>query len=88
MGPTTPDLFPTGRENFSSSVTPRPSSPTGTAVRHILPRDLPNAIKRLTDAELDQLVAVASAEQQRRGRKPPALDESPRKRRIEEARFH
>jgi hypothetical protein len=88
MGPPTPDLFSTAREHSSPPVTPCPSSPTGTAVRHILPRDLPNAIKRLTDAELDQLVAVASAEQQRRGRKPPALDERPRKRRIEEARFH
>jgi hypothetical protein len=41
-------------------------------------------MKRLTDAELDQLVAVASAEQQRRGRKPPALDESPRRQRVKE----
>src|SRR5271165_654873 len=85
MGPTTPDLFPPGREHFSPPVTPLSSSPTGSAVRHILLRDLPNAIKRLTDAELDQLVAVASAEQQQRGRKPPALEESPRKRRVEEA---
>jgi len=32
-------------------------------------------MKRLNDPELDQLVAAALAEQQRRGRKPSALDE-------------
>ena len=85
MGPTTPDLFSTAGEHFSPPVTPLPSSPARTAaVRYVLPRDLPNAMKRLTDAELDQLVAVASAEQQRRGRKPPALDEGPRRRRVKD----
>jgi hypothetical protein len=84
MGPTT--LFSSAREYSSPPVTPFPSWPARTAaVRHVLPRDLPNAMKRLTDAELDQLVAVASAEQRRRGRKPLASDESPRRRRVEEA---
>src|SRR5215217_4667874 len=34
--------------------------------RHVLPRDLPSAIKHLNDKELDQLVAAALAEQKRR----------------------
>ena len=84
-GSTTPDLFPTVGERSSPPINPPPPLPPNAAVRYILPRDLPNAIKRLTDAELDQLVAVASAEQQRRCRKPPALEESPRKRQVEEA---
>src|SRR6478672_4811852 len=85
MGSTTPDLFSTVGDRFSSPVSPLSSSPANTSnVRHVLPRDLPNAMKRLTDPELDQLVAAALAEQQRRGRKPPALDESSRRRRFEE----
>jgi hypothetical protein len=36
--------------------------------RHVLPRDLPSAIKQLGDQELDQLVAAALAEQKQRGR--------------------
>jgi hypothetical protein len=51
---------------------------------YVLPSDLPNAMKRLTDPELDPLVAAALAEQRRRGRKPSALDERPRRRRFEE----
>jgi hypothetical protein len=35
-------------------------------------RNLPNAIKTLTDQELDQLHAAVLIEQQRRGRKPPS----------------
>jgi hypothetical protein len=40
--------------------------------RHILPNDLPTAIKHLSDQELDQLDAAVTAEQQRRGKKPRA----------------
>jgi hypothetical protein len=85
VGPATPDLLSAAREHSSLPVIQAPSSPARNAAAcHVLPRDLPNAIKRLTDAELDQLLAAASAEQQRRGRKPPALGESPRMRRVEE----
>ena len=38
--------------------------------RHVLPKDLPAAIKQLDDQELDRLQAAALAEQKRRGRKP------------------
>ena len=36
--------------------------------RHVLPKDLPNAIKHLDDQDLDRLLAVAVAEAKRRGR--------------------
>jgi hypothetical protein len=35
---------------------------------HVLPKDLPNAIKHLDDQDLDRLLAVAAAEAKRRGR--------------------
>jgi hypothetical protein len=38
--------------------------------RHVLPKDLPAAIKQLNDQELDRLLAAALAEQKRRGREP------------------
>src|SRR5262249_27541048 len=36
--------------------------------RHVLPRDLPNALKQLDDGELDRLFAATRHELQRRGR--------------------
>jgi hypothetical protein len=48
-----------------------------------LPADLPNAIKRLDDQELDRLLAAVIAEQKRRGKKLPVSDERSLKRRIE-----
>jgi hypothetical protein len=50
---------------------------------HILPKDLPNAIKSLSDQDLDQLGAAVLIEQQRRGRKLPS-NENSQKRRVEE----
>jgi DNA invertase Pin-like site-specific DNA recombinase len=41
--------------------------------RHVLPKDLPNAIKHLSDEELDRLIAAALAEMRRRGRRLPPL---------------
>jgi DNA invertase Pin-like site-specific DNA recombinase len=35
---------------------------------HVLPKDLPNAVKHLDDEELDRLIAVALGEAKRRGR--------------------
>jgi hypothetical protein len=74
------DLFSTAssREPFapldpkSSTSSPNVSASTGSSPRHILPTDLPAAIKHLNDEELDQLQAAVTAEQQRRCRKPPA----------------
>src|SRR6476659_6595201 len=48
--------------------------------RHILPSDLPTAIKYLNDQELDQLQAAVTTELQRRGKKPPVSDKTPSKR--------
>jgi hypothetical protein len=48
--------------------------------RHILPSDLPAAIKYLNDQELDQLQAAVTTELQRRGKKPPVSDKAPSKR--------
>jgi hypothetical protein len=87
---TTPDLFSRAstRERSSPSAKP-PSSPITTDVatapspRLVLPSDLPGAIKRLEDQDLDRLLSVALAEQQRRGRKPPVSNEISRKRRVE-----
>jgi hypothetical protein len=85
---TTPDLFSmTSTRGRSSPLVNPPSSPatndaaaTAPSPRLVLPKDLPNAIKRLEDQDLDRLLSVAHAEQQRRGRKPPV---SARKRRVE-----
>ena len=46
--------------------------------RHILPKDLPSAIKRLQDRELDLLLAAVLVEQERRGR--TSTEASPRRR--------
>jgi hypothetical protein len=82
----TPDLFTlaSGRELYSSSADPPSSSPAIASSRHVLPADLPNAIKQLGDRELDQLLAAVLAEQKRRGKKLRVSDENSRKRKVEE----
>ena len=52
--------------------------------RHVLPNDLPNAVKYLTDRELDLLITASVEEAKRRGRllpsiQPNSTDESVRK---------
>jgi hypothetical protein len=83
----TPDLFSlaSGREPSSSSANPPSSSPaiTRTSSRHVLPADLPNAIKQLGDHELDRLLAAVLAEQKRRGKTLRVSDENSRKRKVE-----
>ena len=72
-------------------------SPAATVVsleqkrRHVLPKDLPNALKHLDDQDLDRLLAVAVAEAKRRGRLPSSnqttssspMRRSPRGRRVQ-----
>jgi hypothetical protein len=72
----TPDLFSTASPQETASRPPKPT----TSSRHILPSDLPAAIKHLNDEELDQLQAAVTAEQQRRCRKPPAPEKTVSKR--------
>jgi DNA invertase Pin-like site-specific DNA recombinase len=49
--------------------------------RHVLPADLPKAVKHLDDHELDQLLSAVIAEQKRRGKKLAA--KIPGTRRVE-----
>ena len=57
---------------MSSSPTIPAADSSDSSSRHILPSDLPAAIKHLNDQELEQLLAAVTAEQLRRGNKPPA----------------
>jgi len=76
----TPDLFSQTRETSQ----PPANAPRETSSfrRHVLPKDLPKAIKQLEDRELDELLSAALAEQKRR--KLPTDNKSVRKRRVEE----
>jgi hypothetical protein len=81
--PLTPDLTsgaldrrPVPPSTIIPKADPRP--------RHVLPRDLPSAIKHLDNQELDRLIAAARAEQKRRGTKPVVAESTPvRKQRLE-----
>ena len=65
---TTPDLFLT-----ASSGEPSPPAKQSSAQerRHVLPKDLPNAVKHLDDRELDLLITASLEEAKRRGRSLP-----------------
>src|SRR5262249_60767113 len=90
MRSTTPDLFSmaSAREPSPSLRPPAGSPPATDAApadflpRHVLPKDLPSAIKRLQDRELDLLLAAVLAEQERRGRKPAMSAETSPQRRV------
>jgi hypothetical protein len=76
---TTPDLFSTGAVKGGSSAPPTKSpAPKATTEskpqRHVLPKNLPNAIKHLSDAELDFLHATTLDEMKRRNRKPRGVE--------------
>jgi len=84
----TPDLFslvPTheahSRRSEPSESLPAPNDTIPSAIpsRHILPGDLPNAVRHLDDHELDQLLSAVIAEQKRRGKKlAPKISEPQR----------
>src|SRR5215468_5789723 len=90
---TIPDLFSTASAREPSPLLrPHAGSPPATDAapadflpRHVLPKDLPSAIKWLQDRELDLLFAAVLAEQERRGRKPPTSAESSPRRRVKAA---
>src|SRR3954451_7023825 len=65
------DLFSTvpDREPHSLSSSSPTTLDTASSPRHVLPRDLPNAIKQLDNHELDRLRSAVLAEQKRRGGK-------------------
>jgi hypothetical protein len=74
-GPATPDLFSTDMVQDGSPPTRRVSAAEAAAdaaaKRHVLPKDLPNAVKYLTDTELDLLITTSVQEAKRRGRLLP-----------------
>ena len=61
----TPDLFLTAPSGEPSP----PAKPVSSAQerRHVLPKDLPNAVKHLDDRELDLLITASLEEAKRRG---------------------
>jgi hypothetical protein len=77
----TPDLFslvPT-REAHSRCSEPSGSlTPSAIPSRHVLPADLPKAVRHLDDHELDQLLSAVIAEQKRRGKKFATAISQPR----------
>jgi len=73
----TPDLFPTDSERDASLPTKSPAAKATTKTaprRHILPNDLPNAVKHLSDSELDLIHATTLEEMKRRGRMPQGVE--------------
>src|SRR5215472_3585391 len=87
---TTPDLFSVASAREPSPLLRPPAgSPPATDAapadflpRHILPKDLPSAIKRLRHRELHLLLAAVLVEQERRGRKPAMSAEASPQRRV------
>ena len=56
-----PDLFSTALPREKSLLTPSvPNSTANMITRHVLPNDLPSAIKQLNDQELEQLLVAVS----------------------------
>jgi len=70
---TTPDLLATAPVGETSPPAKKPASSAALEGRHVLPKDLPNAIKHLTDQELDRLITASLDEAKRRGRSPPSV---------------
>jgi hypothetical protein len=67
------DAFPPPTRRVSAT-----EAATDTASkRHVLPKDLPNALKYLTDTELDLLITTSVQEAKRRGRLPPSAQPNP-----------
>ena len=74
---TTPDLFPTATVRDAPAPTKYPVAKATTKAaprRHILPSDLPNAVKHLSDSELDLIHAATLEEMKRRGRMPRGVE--------------
>ncbi len=68
---TPPDLFPTA----TASASPAPKAATKSEPRrYVLPKDLRNAVKHLSDGELDLMHAATLEELRRRGRTPQGVE--------------
>jgi hypothetical protein len=86
----TSDLFSTAS---SGETAPSATKQVSLALeqRHILPKNLPNAVKHLNDRELDLLITASLEEAKRRGRSPSGIqanapDETVLKRTIKSSR--
>jgi len=67
------DLFSTAASGGDRSPSPTKQVTSEKDQRHILPRDLPAAVKHLTDRELDLLIVASLGEAKRRGRSLPSV---------------
>jgi hypothetical protein len=76
--PATPDLFSTELARNGTSPQTSAGKDYGISKRHVLPQDLPNAVKYLSDTELDLLIATALDEAKRRGRLTPKVEPNAR----------
>lgn len=76
-----PDLFSMSYREHAA-LPPNPPKATAdnaaSSPQHVLPSDLPAAIKQLNDQELDHLLAAVIEEQLRRGKKPPSFEKTKR----------
>ena len=74
----TPELFPTATVRDTSStatISPAVDRTTDTAPqRHVLPKNLSNALKHLSDGELNLIYAATIEEIKRRGRMPQGIE--------------
>jgi hypothetical protein len=66
------DLFSTASFGQPSPA-PRAKQSSAQKRRHVLPNDLPNAVKHLDDRELDLLITASLEEAKRRGRFLPSV---------------
>jgi hypothetical protein len=73
----TPDLFSTTPVGERTPPTTKQASPAQEQ-RYMLPKDLPAAVKHLTDSELELLITVSIEEAKRRGRLPPSAQQKAR----------
>jgi hypothetical protein len=68
----TPDLFATTSPGEASPLATKPVA-SAQEQRHVLPKNLPDAVKHLSDRELDLLIMASLEEAKRRGRSPPSV---------------
>jgi hypothetical protein len=75
-----PDLFSTDTVRDASPPRPKPSTPKATPEsaprRHILPKNLRNAVKHLSDGELGLMHAATLEEMKREADCRPALKQT------------
>jgi hypothetical protein len=73
-----PDLFPTSTVPDTSPTPSKPGATEATTAaapqRHVLPKNLPNALKHLSDGELNVMYAAILEELKRRGTTPQGVE--------------